>query len=344
MEQNKNKGLLAFIKCPGWASKLSASQLAQALKFLPQSSDPNLLVGVNTADDAGVYKLNDELALVYTVDVFAPVVDDAYTFGMIAAANSISDIYAMGGEPKLALNVVGFPGKADIKILGEMLKGAQDKASEAGVIICGGHTFVSDEIRYGLSVVGYINPNKIITNACAQVGDLIILTKPIGVGTIIQAQILGHKVSDYVDAAVKSMTTLNKDASLAMRDIAHAATDITGYGLVGHLVEMALASNVGIELFLSKVPILPGALEILESGVTEPGVMMNYNSFAAKVDSEERINDDLATLIFGSETSGGLAIAMPEDKLDEFTRRYQKEFSIIGRVVAEPKGRLKLLP
>lgn len=344
MEQHKNKGLLAFIKCPGWASKLSASQLAQALKFLPQTLDPNLLVGVNTADDAGVYKLNDELALVYTVDVFAPVVDDPYTFGMIAAANSISDVYAMGGDPKLALNVVGFPAKADIKILGEMLKGAQDKANEAAVVICGGHTFVSDEIRYGLSVVGYINPQKIITNAGAQVGDLVILTKPIGVGTIIQAQILGHQVSEYVNAAVKSMSTLNKDASLAMRDLAHAATDITGYGLAGHLVEMATASNVGIELFLSQVPILPGALEILQSGVTEPGVIMNHNSFAAKVESSEGINDDLATLIFGSETSGGLAITLPEDKLDVFASKYQKEFSVIGRVIAEAPGRLKLRP
>ncbi|MCS7258170.1 MAG: selenide, water dikinase SelD [candidate division WOR-3 bacterium] len=321
---------------------MQASQLAQALSFLPQTNDPNLLVGHNTADDAGVYKLSDKLALVYTVDVFAPVVDDPYTFGMIAAANSISDIYAMGGEPKLALNIVGFPSKADIKMLGEMLKGAQDKATEAGVTICGGHTFVSEEIRYGLSVIGYINPQNIVTNAQAQVGDLIVLTKPIGVGTIIQAHLLGREVSSYVKLAIESMVSLNKEASIAMQGLAHAATDITGYGLVGHLVEMAEASKVGIELYLSKVPILPGALEAFRSGVTDPGIMMNYNSFASKVEKPKDIDEDLATLVFGAETSGGLAIALPEEKLPEFANKYKKEYFIIGRVTSEPQGKVKL--
>lgn len=317
--------------------------MAQALAFLPEIKDPNLLVGLNTADDAGVYKLTDELALVYTVDIFAPIVDDPYTFGMIAAANSISDVYAMGGDPRLALNVVGFPGKGDVQILGEMLKGAQDKANEAKVTICGGHTFVSDEIKYGLSVIGYVNPNKIITNANAQPDDIIILTKPIGIGTIVQAQLLGRQVDEYLDFAIKSMTTLNKDASLAMRGLANAATDITGYGLIGHLVEMAEASQVGIEISLSKIPFHPGAIEILKSGIVEPGIGMNWASFGSKV-IKEGVNETLSTLIFGSETSGGLAIAMPTDSIKEFQKNYQKDFAVIGRVTKNNIGKVKVIP
>ena len=317
--------------------------MAQALAFLPKITDKNLLVGINTADDAGVYKLTHELALVYTVDVFAPIVDDPYTFGMIAAANSISDVYAMAGDPKLALNIVGFPGKGDPQMLGEMLKGAQDKASEAGVTICGGHTFVSDEIKFGLSVIGYINPSKIITNANAQPNDIIILTKPIGVGTIIQAQLLGKSVDEYLPSAIKSMTTLNRDASLAMRGLANSATDITGYGLVGHLVEMAQGSAVGIEISISKIPIHTGVVEILKSGIIEPGIGMNLNSFSTQVDKKD-VDETLSLLVFGSETSGGLAIALPENKLEEFKKKYKGSLTIIGRVTKENKGRVKIIP
>ncbi|MBS4015998.1 MAG: selenide, water dikinase SelD [Candidatus Latescibacteria bacterium] len=317
--------------------------MAQALAFLPEIKDPNLLVGLNTADDAGVYKLTDDLALVYTVDVFTPVVDDPYTFGMIGAANSISDIYAMGGDPKLALNVVGFPGKAEPGLLGQMLKGAQDKAQEAGVTICGGHTFVSDEIKFGLSVIGYINPKKIITNANAQVGDIIILTKPIGIGTIVQAQLMEKPVDAYLTPAINSMTTLNKDASLAMRESAHAATDITGYGLAGHLVEMAQASKIGIEISIANIPFHKGVMEILKSGIIEPGIGMNLNSFDAQVDRHE-VDDADAMLVFGSETSGGLAIAMPENKLAEFKENYRSEFAVIGKITKENSGRVKITP
>ncbi len=316
--------------------------MAQALANLSPIDDPNLLVGINTADDAGVYKLTDDLALVYTVDVFAPIVDDPYTFGMIAAANSISDVYAMGGDPKLALNVVGFPGKAEPEMLGKMLQGAQDKAKEAGVTICGGHTFVSEEIKYGLSVIGYINPNQIITNAGAQVNDILILTKPIGVGTIVQAQLLGKQVDEFLIDAIRSMTTLNKNASLAMRKIANAATDITGYGLVGHLAEMAQASQIGIEISLSKIPILNGALEILKGGVLEPGIGMNWSSFSNRV-IKENVDETMATLIFGSETSGGLVIAMNTNKLKDFQDKYPFKFSIIGKATKENIGKVKIV-
>jgi selenide,water dikinase len=318
--------------------------LAQALSYLPPIEDPNLLVGTNTADDAGVYRLNDELALVKTIDILAPVVEDAYTFGMIAAANCISDIYAMGGDPKLALNIVGFPDGGDPKTLGEILKGGNDKAKEAGVTIIGGHTFASSEIMYGLSVLGYIHPKKIITNAGAQSKDMIILTKPVGVGTIIQAMLLGKDEGIDIKPAVGAMTALNRDASAAMCTVgADAATDVTGYGLIGHLVEMAEASKIGIEIYLSKIPIHEGAIEILKQGILEPGITMNLNSFSNRVD-KGKSDSNLANLIFGSETSGGLIIALPESKLELFKQNYKNNFAIIGRVTTENKGRVTLVP
>jgi len=310
---------------------------------LPPIEDPNLLVGTNTADDAGVYRLNDELALVKTIDILTPVVDDSYTFGMIAAANCISDIYAMGGDPKLALNIVGYPAMGDPKTLGEMLKGGHDKAKEAGVTTIGGHTFASPEVMYGLSVLGYIQPDKIITNAGAKPDDIIILTKPIGIGTIIQAVLIGKDEGIDMKPVIDSMTTLNRDASRAMRTAgAHAATDVTGYGLIGHLVEMAEASKIGIEISLSKIPVHEGAVEILDQGIFEPGITMNLNSFSNRVD-KSKIDSNLVNLAFGSETSGGLIVVLPEGKVDHFKESYKASFTIIGHVTAENKGHLTLI-
>jgi selenide,water dikinase len=310
----------------------------QALKELPEIKDKNLLVGLNTADDAGVYQLTNELALVYTVDMLNPLVDDPYTFGMIVAANCISDIYAMGGKPKLALNIVGFPAKGDVKILGKMLKGGQAKAKQAGVTMCGGHTFNSEEIKYGLS----IHPKKIITNANAKAGDVIVLTKPIGVGTIVHAYINGRLEKSALKPVIKSMTTLNRDASIAMQKLAHSATDITGYGLAGHLVEMAQGSGVGIEISLSKIPIHKGALDILKSGIVEPGISMNMGSFGNRV-VKDWVDVTLSMLIFGSETSGGLAIVLPKNKLETFRKKYKLSAPVIGRVTRENKGRVKII-
>ena len=318
--------------------------MAQALAYLPPIDDPNLLVGTNTADDAGVYRLNDELALVKTIDILTPVVEDAYTFGMIAAANCISDVYAMGGDPKLALNIVGYPGVGDSKTLGEMLKGGNEKSKEAGVTTIGGHTFASPEVMYGLSVLGYIHPNKIITNAGAQVDDALILTKPVGVGTVIQAMLMDKDQGIDMKPVIEAMTTLNRDASIAMRAAgANAATDVTGYGLVGHLVEMAEASKIGIEISLSKIPVHKGAVEILDQGIFEPGITMNLNSFGNRVD-KGKSDSNLANLIFGSETSGGLIIALGKSKIDTFKKNYNEDFAMIGRVTAENKGRLTLVP
>ncbi|MEO0123931.1 MAG: selenide, water dikinase SelD [candidate division WOR-3 bacterium] len=322
---------------------MSKAQLAKALSHLPGIVDPNLLVGLNTADDAGVYKISDNFALVYTVDVLAPVVDDPYLFGMVAATNCISDIYAMGGEPKLALNIVGFPGNGDPEILGEILRGGQTKAKEAGVTICGGHTFNSEGIMYGLSVIGYINPQKIVTNANAKPGDVILLTKPIGVGTIIQATLLDKAEGIDLKPVFEGMTTLNKNASQVMQEVGvDAATDITGYGLVGHLVEMAEASNAGIELYASKIPVYPGAIEILKSGIVEPGITMNIKSFSDRV-VKGNISTEIGNLVFGSETSGGLAIVMPEEKVNLFIEKYQRSVRDIGRITKEHPGILKII-
>jgi selenide,water dikinase len=311
---------------------------------LPPIEDPNLLVGTNTADDAGVYRLNDELALVKTIDILTPVIEDAYTFGMIAAANCISDIYAMGGDPRLALNIVGYPGMGDPKTLGEMLKGGHEKSREAGVTTIGGHTFASPEVMYGLSVLGYIHPEKIITNAGAKPDDIIILTKPVGVGTIIQALLMDKVEEIDMKPVIDNMVTLNRDASVAMCDArANAATDVTGYGLVGHLVEMAEASKVGIEISLSKIPTHKGAVEILDQGVFEPGITMNLNSFSDRVD-KGKSDSNLVNLIFGSETSGGLIIVLPENKLEAFRQKYENDSPVIGRITAENKGHLTLIP
>ncbi len=317
---------------------MSAAQLAQALSILPRVKDKNLLVGVNTADDAGVYQISKNTAVVSSIDILTPVIIDPKVYGMVVAANSISDIYAMGGDPKLALNIIGFPGNGDPEILGHILWGGQNKAQEAGVTIVGGHTFVTDEIKYGLAVFGYIHPDRIITNAGAQPDDVIVLTKPIGVGTIVQSVLEKKDQGVDIRRVIKAMTTLNRDASHAMRQAgANAATDITGYGLAGHLVEMAQASRVGITLQLSQIPVHKGALTILERGIEEPGIAMNLGSFADKVQRKDN-NSLLGKLIFSSETSGGLAIVLPKEKLSVFQERYSYAAPIIGRVTKENPG------
>ncbi|TET60747.1 MAG: selenide, water dikinase SelD [Candidatus Stahlbacteria bacterium] len=322
---------------------MSAAQLAQALAILDRPVDKNLLIGVNTADDAGIYKISENSAVVYTIDILTPVVRNPYIYGQIVAANSISDIYAMGGDPKLGLNIIGFPGNGDPETMGEILRGGQDKAREAGVLIIGGHTFVSDEIKYGLSVIGYIHPDKIISNAGAKPNDFVLLTKPIGAGVIIQSVVVGKKQGVDLNPVLKTMTMLNRDASVAMRKAdAHAATDVTGYGLAGHLVEMAEASRVGIELELSKLPVHEKAIDLLKLGVEDPGITMNLGSFAERV-VHKNADHLLAKLIFSSETSGGLIIVLPEERLDVFKKYYSGLAPIIGRVTKENPGQVTVL-
>jgi len=281
---------------------------------------------------------------VYTIDILTPTVSNPFVFGQIAATNCISDIYAMGGEPRLALNIVGFPNNGDPEILGEMLLGGQKKAAEAGVLIIGGHTFTTKEIKYGLTVVGFIDPNKIISNAGGQTGDIIVLTKPIGGGTMIQSTILKKDADIDIQTVINQMTTLNKNASQAMKKVAtHAATDITGFGLMGHLVEMAEGSRKGIEVYASKIPLFDGALSLIKNKIIEPGIAMNQGSFGKKV-NVQGVENDLAQLIFGSETSGGLAIVMPEDQIAVFKEQYKGTTAVIGKLTQNHPGRVIVKP
>ncbi|MEO0110281.1 MAG: selenide, water dikinase SelD [candidate division WOR-3 bacterium] len=327
---------------------MSQAQLAQALKLLPRIRDKRVLVGFNTADDAGVYQLDKNRALVQTVDLFTPVVDDPYLFGQIAAANSLSDIYAMGGKPLVAMNITGFNANLPIEDLALLLKGGQKKAREANCPIIGGHTFRNEQIFYGLSVTGLINPKRIITNAQAKPGDVIFLTKPLGTGTIAQALILKTEVREETKKiAIASMTRLNRDASEVMKKVGvNAATDVTGFGLLGHLSEMATASKVGIKVFAREVPIIEGVIELVEKGIIDSGVMMNKYSFGANISFSENLPSFYQTILFGSESSGGLLISCPKKKAEKMGERLKKKgvfYKIIGEVVSENPGKIIVL-
>jgi selenide, water dikinase len=283
---------------------------------LARQHDPNVLVGFDHADDAGVYQIAPEQALVQTVDFFTPVVDDPYTFGQIAATNSLSDIYAMGGKPLTALALVCFPEKADLQILERILAGGLSKMIEAGCTVIGGHSIRDEETKFGYSVTGLIHPKKVLANQGAQPGDALILTKALGTGVISTAIKKGVAKQEWIDAAVASMTTLNKraaeiitanDQRPATDNISiRALTDVTGFGLIGHAREMALASDVSLRLYASKIPLLPGALECIRAGHI-PGGLRNNRDFAeCVVGYEDGIPDEMKALIFDPQTAGGL--------------------------------------
>ncbi len=309
--------------------------MAQALAGLKPPEDPRILVGINTADDAGVFLLADGLALVQTVDILTPMVEDPYTFGRIAATNSLSDVYAMGGEPLTVLNVVGFPAALDKAVLREILRGGQDTVMEAGAVVVGGHTFNEKEIKYGLAVTGRIDPKRIITNAGARVGDILLLTKPLGIGVFTQAVLNLDEVAPELEkAALAAMMQLNrKPAEIMVRCGADAATDITGYGFLGHLQEMAEASGVRVRVFAERVPILPRAMELART-LVDPGVLMNENSFGDRVDWKSVVPDELKNILWESESSGGLLIALNPARVDEF-QQFARDAGLRAEVVGE---------
>jgi selenide,water dikinase len=286
---------------------------------LARQHDPNVLVGFDHADDAGVYRISPEQALVQTVDFFTPVVDDPYIFGQIAATNALSDIYAMGGKPLTALALVCFPEKADLEILERILAGGLSKMVEAGCTVIGGHSIRDDETKFGYSVTGIVHPNKILANAGAQAGDVLIFTKALGTGVIATAIKKGTAETEWIDAAVRSMTTLNKQAAGVIEQggfRVHAMTDVTGFGLVGHAREMALASNVSLRLFSKDIEVLPGALECIRAGHV-PGGLSNNREFAeCVVGYEGTISDELKALLFDPQTAGGLLISVAADDSD----------------------------
>jgi selenide,water dikinase len=290
---------------------------------LARQQDPNVLVGFDHADDAGVYQISPDVALVQTVDFFTPIVDDPYTFGQIAATNSLSDVYAMGGRPLSSLALVCFPEKADLEILERILAGGLSKMMEAGCTVIGGHSIRDEETKFGYSVTGLIHPKKILANKGARSGDALLLTKAIGTGVISTAIKKEKAKSAWVDAAVASMTTLNKRAAdvLAGKPYrVHAMTDITGFGLIGHAREIALASNVSFRISASRVPLLEGALECVRAGYIPGGLKANRDFAERVVHYEDGIPEEVRTLLFDPQTAGGLLIAVAADDVDQLAR------------------------
>jgi selenide,water dikinase len=280
---------------------------------LARQHDPNVLVGFDHADDAGVYQIAPNLALVQTVDFFTPVVDDPYTFGQIAATNALSDVYAMGGRPLTALALVCFPEKGDLEILERILAGGLSKMMEAGCTVVGGHSIRDDETKFGYSVTGLIDPKKVLANSGAQPGDALVLTKAIGTGVISTAIKKDKAETSWVDAATASMTTLNQKASEVLTTGAyrvHGMTDVTGFGLIGHARELALASHVSLRFYAAKVPVLAGAIECVQAGYIPGGLKANRDFAECQVEYGDGIADELKTLLFDPQTAGGLLIAV----------------------------------
>ena len=310
---------------------------------------PDLLVGIETGDDAAVYRLNDETALVLTVDFFPPITDDPFEFGAIAAANSLSDVYAMGGKPLLALNIVGFPASLDKAVLAEVLRGGYAKAAEAGCLIVGGHTVDDPEPKYGLAVVGLVHPGKQVTNAGARPGDVLVLTKPLGTGIITTAGKQRKAPKEVLQRAVAVMSTLNRAAAEAMVRVGpHACTDITGFGLMGHLRGMVRGSKVAAQVHLGQVPVLPGAWELLDQGVAPGGTHRNLKGVADTVQWHPSLTQREQLLLCDAQTSGGLLISVAKNKLarllEELKAAGVEEAAVIGEITAGPAGQILALP
>jgi selenide, water dikinase len=306
--------LTQLVKAGGCASKLPAGSLRQVLSALPEQTDPDMLVGFETSDDAGVYRIAPNQALVQTIDFFTPLVDDPFVFGQVAATNALSDVYAMGGRPLTALAVVCFPQDADLEILKEILRGGLSKMSEAHCTVVGGHSVRDAEIKFGYAVTGLIDPARVFTNAGALVGDQLILTKPIGTGVITTALKQGKAEAAWVERAIRSMTTLNNTAAAiaSASPGVHAITDITGFGLMGHGREMALGSGVILEIETGRVPLIEGALDAVRAGAI-PGGLLSNREFAeclVRDFAEGQIADDLRALLYDPQTSGGLLLSV----------------------------------
>lgn len=325
--------------------------MAQVLCHLPKQEVPNanLIVGIDTSDDAGVYQLNEETALVQTVDYFTPVVDDPYMFGAIAAANALSDVYAMGGTPLTVLNIVGFPiAKLDKKILAEILRGGADKVREAGALIVGGHSIDDSDPKYGMAVTGTVHPQKVWTNAGAQPGDKIVLTKPIGVGIVTTAIKRGKASPEAIELVTKTMAELNKVASeVAHGFTVHACTDVTGFGLAGHALEMARGAQVGIVLHVSQIPTLPETRALVEQKVYPGGTVRNMEWVQNDVMFESQ--DDVAKIILcDAVTSGGLLLSVPGEEADRLVEalhaRGVTAAAVIGEVTHDHPSQITVRP
>jgi selenide,water dikinase len=317
--------------------------LDQVLAKVPRWANQNVLVGFDTADDAGVYKLTPELALVQTVDFFTPIVDDPYTFGAIAAANSLSDVYAMGGRPISSLSILAYPAKGDLSDLEQILKGGADKMREGDCSILGGHSVADDEIKFGYSVTGTIHPGRILANASARAGDALVMTKRIGTGVIATALKRGIASDAHVEASIASMLTLNRRAAEEMlRFDSHGCTDVTGFGLLGHAREMAAASGVTIEIDVAAVQFLPGALDYARQGAIPGGLKNNREFVSCAVSSDAGILPEVESLLYDPQTSGGLLISLAEADVPALERSLPGSYRI-GRITERQEKPIRLI-
>jgi len=334
----KKKGesirLTSLVKTSGCAAKLPPDKLHSIIDNLPLMTSDSLLEGFETADDALVYKVNDDTVSVQTVDFFPPMVDDPFTFGQIAAANALSDVYAMGGEPNVAMNLLCFPSCLDLEVMRQILLGGMDKVKEAGAVIAGGHTISDPTPKYGLCVTGFMKKDKVWTNKGAKVGDYIVLTKALGCGIINTAAKVDEAPEESCKAAVDSMTRLNKFArDTAVRYNINAATDVTGFSLAGHSYEVAQASDVTITIDTKSLPILPCALELANMGFLPEGRYTNEDYLFEKVRFDSSIKREMKDLCFDPQTSGGLLLFMPKQDAESFVKEIDKPFcKIIGTV------------
>lgn len=330
---------IVFCKGGGCTAKLGPGILARVLEKIPKTPDPNLLVGFDASDDAAVYRLTDDLAIVQTLDFFPPMVEDPYIFGQIAAANALSDIYAMGGQVKTALNIVCFPEAMDLNVLGKILLGGSEKVREAGGILAGGHSIADADVKYGLSVTGVIHPDRIRTNIGSHVGDALILTKPLGVGIVCTASRLGEASDSAMELAIRSMTTLNRwAAEIAGKYRIHGCTDVTGFGFLGHLCEM-LGDHLGAEIDLNQIPFIPECPDYVEEFYLTAAAQRNRNHVQDKVNFEG-VSFAMEEILYDPQTSGGLLFSIAPEDADQALEEIQAlglPCGIVGRITERGK-------
>ncbi|MCA8963824.1 MAG: selenide, water dikinase SelD [Planctomycetes bacterium] len=317
--------------------------LGQVLHKLESKDHPDLLAGHRGFEDAGVFRIDGERALVQTLDFFPPIVDDPRWFGRIAAANSLSDVFAMGGRAMTAMNIVGWPKELDVEILGEVLAGGLEKIHEAGAVLCGGHSVVDHEIKYGLSVTGMVHPDRFWRNGGARQGDALILTKPLGMGTVSTAIKRGLASAELTAAAMQQMAALNKVAQEAMAELTvHGATDVTGFGLVGHAIEMAEGAGLGLRVDAAALPLIDGSLQLVRDGVMSGGCTRGRDHYGGRVQIDAGVDEALSMMLFDAETSGGLLLAVAAADADVAVRRLcdagAPSHAVIGAFVARGGG------
>lgn len=344
----KNFDLLSTVEYGGCSAKLPARELSEALADLPKTIHPNLLVDIETHDDAGVYKISDDLALIQTTDFFPPVCSNPYEFGQIAAANALSDVYAMGGEVLTALNIVAFPANVPLDVLREMLRGGTEKLIEAGGVMMGGHTIVDDVPKYGLAVTGKVHPKRIITNSAAEPGDVLVLTKPIGAGAIMAGRRIGEVSDDDYLAVLESMKQLNKEGTRIMQNYnVKCATDITGFGLLGHAFKLALGSNVTVQIDSAKVPLFKSAYGLIDLGCIPGACFRNLEYIDNYCDFSSTLDYNLKMLLLDAQTSGGLLVCVKPDVVqqvvNEFKQNGFKLTAVVGEVLMTSNGKVNVV-